>query len=428
MAVPSHPYDFASPPMRPICWTSLAVAAALFLAFGCSDSAAAHVAIVQDLRPILGGERASIDEYPATVAITDVAGEPFCTGTMLSPKLVVTAAHCLVDWWGRPQQASVMRVVYGYEAPAIAPPDQRREVTLVRPHPSYNPYGETDADGLAQTNDIGLLVLQQPIEGAAVAALLSERDLDRELTADRHVHIAGFGVTDLQSQSAGVLYKAVTPHVRHTRWEMLAGRLGQPDTCNGDSGGPAYLLIGDQLRLVGVTSRAWPHFTQPCGEGGIYTLAPAYRSWIETVEGPLPSQADPDAGQSDVANDAGVELPDSDLADAAVDHQPDDAAGMDAGEAAIADATEPDAVVGDGFAGDVFGDDVVDGSSPCTSPSSQCGATQPGRAEQGSMPQAGEPSGGGCQVSHAPREPRWRSGLIVTLAGVGGLRRRRRAR
>jgi hypothetical protein len=250
--------------------------------------------------PIVGGEPAAAGEYPSTVALIEThSHEVFCSGTLVSPKVVVTAAHCL-DW--TPRQS--LRVVYGYSTPALAPTTAWLSVSKAVAHPNYDPYVRVDSDGLGATNDIAVVVLQAPIANAQVAPILPPGWVDLELpdwtpTAHRDVHIAGYGISNVWTEHSGVLYKAVTPHIRHTLTEMLAGKPGLPDTCNGDSGGPAYLLRGCGLWLVGVTSRAWIRSDSDCGDGGIYTIASQYMGWIESVSGEGLMRPDPDAGGLD---------------------------------------------------------------------------------------------------------------------------------
>ena len=64
--------------------------------------------------------------------------------------------------------------------------------------------------------------------------------------------------------------------------EIVAGGNGV-DSCNGDSGGPAYVEVDGEVQLAGATSRATKNFTQPCGDGGIYTRVDRYVDWIRQV-------------------------------------------------------------------------------------------------------------------------------------------------
>jgi hypothetical protein len=171
-------------------------------------------------------------------------------------------------------------------------------VSLVQAHPQYNGKLEGDSDGLAQQNDVGIVVLADPIPNAVVAPIVAASEIDNELTPLRQIHIVGYGQTnEWNPNSAGTLYKALTPYKRHIVWEMLAGEPGEPDTCNGDSGGPAYVQEQDgSIRLIGITSRMWAGSTNSCGDGGIYTLAGAYADWLQSLGGPLGGKPSADAG------------------------------------------------------------------------------------------------------------------------------------
>ena len=264
-------------------------------------------------QPVVGGEPAEQGDFPSTVALTDPYGEPFCTGTLVSPTTVVTAAHCL-----KAMPTSKTRVVYGYLHPEAAPSTARLAVAKSTVHPQYSPNASTDADGMGHTNDIGVVVLAEPIAGAKYTPILPADRIEEILYPFRDIYLAGYGVYEMP-YTMGDLYKAVTPHIRHIEWEMLAGKPGNPDTCNGDSGGPAYVAIGCELWLVGVTSRAWAKSVKPCGDGGIYTLASSYVAFIEQASGaPLPAGEGTGGGLPNlVCDDGGLEasfdaLPDVD--------------------------------------------------------------------------------------------------------------------
>jgi|GEM_PF-5370940 len=46
---------------------------------------------------IIGGRRASESEFPSVVALIDSEGKAYCTGTLITPSIVATAAHCVFD-------------------------------------------------------------------------------------------------------------------------------------------------------------------------------------------------------------------------------------------------------------------------------------------------------------------------------------------
>lgn len=266
---------------------SLALFSVCAVAAGCSDSHDSNEPQARRALPVVGGEPAGVDDYPSTVALTDPYGSPFCTGTLVSPTIVVTAAHCLQSWWGDPISTDEVRIVYGYTEPDTAPSSDRRTVSSVTPNPNYDPWANVDSDGMGHTNDIGVVVLDEPVENGVITPILPSAQLDPTLVDGTDIHVVGYGVYNMNTQAGGILYKALTPYMRRVQWEMLAGSPGNPDSCNGDSGGPAYVVAGGNLYLAGITSRAWAQSQQSCGDGGIYTLASEYVDWIESVGGEL---------------------------------------------------------------------------------------------------------------------------------------------
>ena len=64
--------------------------------------------------------------------------------------------------------------------------------------------------------------------------------------------------------------------------EFVAGG-GGFDSCNGDSGGPAYITVAGDRVVAGLTSRATETSRNPCGEGGIYTRTDVHRAFIRRI-------------------------------------------------------------------------------------------------------------------------------------------------
>ena len=46
---------------------------------------------------IIGGRKASHQEFPSVVALVDKAGRTFCSGNLIAPNLVATAGHCVLN-------------------------------------------------------------------------------------------------------------------------------------------------------------------------------------------------------------------------------------------------------------------------------------------------------------------------------------------
>ncbi|MET0133689.1 MAG: serine protease [Kibdelosporangium sp.] len=226
--------------------------------------------LVKDRSRIIGGVPTS--DFPECVAV----GSPdqwCCSGTLVAPNVVVTAAHCV-------KGGCCARVFLGEDV-AFEQDGTVVEVTKAVSHPSY---GQTEANG-----DIAVLILASPadVEPRAIASAA-------DVTSATFARLAGYGNTDVFSRGGYGRRRLVDAPMASndpkygcdTATEFVAGApFLDKDSCNGDSGGPAYVSSGDKWLLAGATSRATASSLRPCGDGGIYTSVCAYEDWIRSVPG-----------------------------------------------------------------------------------------------------------------------------------------------
>lgn len=220
---------------------------------------------------IIGGRDTSISEVPWQVALVangpgSVQSRQFCGGTLVAPRIVVTAAHCILRDNGQMIRSSAYEVVSGRTHLKATSQGTSTEVidSAVwvdgQDRPLYN--------NSRQEWDVAVLELATPAAGDPI--LIAGAD-ERSLWASGRLgRVSGWGATRREPGGTNQLKStevAVLPDVSCRRayrnyggfrpaTQLCAGRaLGGFDTCQGDSGGPLVVYAADGTpRLVGVTS------------------------------------------------------------------------------------------------------------------------------------------------------------------------------
>jgi uncharacterized protein (TIGR03382 family) len=249
-------------------------------------------------RPMFGGSPDTSAAHLAVVAIEDNQGW-FCSGTLITPTVVLTAAHCLE---GEP--LSQLKVFFGNDAYGSA--GTRIGVAQMLAHPAYT----GDAD------DIGLLRLKSAASATPIPALPASLQLtSADVGGD--MDFSGFGLTETDTDGVKLHFVGpiglVCPGPGRCTYSgndvvpravAYAQNVGGP--CSGDSGGPGFVTRAGQEYAASVTS----YGDDACVEYGVSTLVSPYESFINgfiaAADGGVPGdggQAQQDAapGASDAA-------------------------------------------------------------------------------------------------------------------------------
>ena len=173
-----------------------------------------------------------------------------------------------------------------------------------RQHPDFSLQSDP-GPGIGQWYDVGLVILSEPITSVDYAILPDVQEATDGMQLGMDVEIVGYGLISTTGFDVGVKYHGVADLVDVGPHELFIAEPGQQQNCNGDSGGPAFVDIDGNQRLVGIVSRS-PDSNPTCDHGGIDTRVDPYLEWIHAqVDLPCgtglsePCDTGPDAGSDD---------------------------------------------------------------------------------------------------------------------------------
>lgn len=183
--------------------------------------------------PIVNGELT--DDYPEVVLLRHTTADGSvaftCTGTLVSPSAVLTAAHCLAEVEG--YNLTDMRVSAGSVWSRDVPERMAKRWFM---HPDY----AVNGDNIVA--DLGVVLLDEPysLPGRELRANpLKESDIGSPL------RFVGWGASSDYASDSGYYKRSADIPLYGFEGEFLLSYDGEQGsaTCGGDSGGPVFELV-----------------------------------------------------------------------------------------------------------------------------------------------------------------------------------------
>jgi V8-like Glu-specific endopeptidase len=223
-------------------------------------------------RPIING---TVDTTDTSVVALVYQGQQFCTGTVIAPRWILSAGHCLVEMAGEVGQGfeTQSKIFFGT---TVGGSGQSIAVTEAHAHPQYY----TRSDG-APMYDVSVWKMASD---APVAAMPWQQTTLANPTGDT-VRLVGYGVTNAQSQSGNGTRRQVENQVTDMDNMFVYYGNGSSGTCQGDSGGPMFL---DGV-VIGVCSFG----DSTCVQEGANTRVDIFADFIQQYVGTSTTQPQP---------------------------------------------------------------------------------------------------------------------------------------
>jgi hypothetical protein len=209
--------------------------------------------------PIHGGEPAEPCQWPTAVALYE--NMVLCSGTLVHPRLVVTAAHCIGAGPG-PSQITLGESVFE--------PARMVAVDHCRANPA--------ATGELGFWDYAYCLLAEPVDDIAITPPLLGCETEL-LTYGQEVVIAGYGATD--EDVSGIKHWGATIVSSQAAGDTVVVGADGTAACSGDSGGSAFIQLGDGgWRAFGIVSGGLS-----CDEAVTYVTIHSMIGWAEAETG-----------------------------------------------------------------------------------------------------------------------------------------------
>jgi hypothetical protein len=234
----------------------------ILLAAGVSQFGIVNGSLEPGMEPVVA-LGASLGEYSFSA----------CTATLITPEVLLTAAHCGNDY--------PLEAVIAFGAAFFGPDMDSIELEVglsnLVVHPDYDPLENTPTGTHYGSHDISVITLEEPVT-TITPALLRRNELTLE-DEGRELVSVGFGITGPSADDGGIKRSATLLVDQLWQGFVLSRNAANPNEaniCSGDSGGPMFEVTDG--RLIEWAVHSWGD--QGCAQRSGSTRVDMLYEWI----------------------------------------------------------------------------------------------------------------------------------------------------
>merc|ERR1711953_12986 len=232
---------------------------------------------------IVGGQITEVNEYPWQVGLSSGGATPYCGGSIISKKEILTAAHCT-----KGDSASSIYVLVGDHDITTSSDNKKYQVCSKKEHGSYS--------SSTLDNDFAILTLCDELEfdDKVMPVCLPSTEGQGTEYENKDAIVSGWGTLSSGGSRPQYLNDVTVQTMSNAKCcgndyqyscneltdAMICASKPGKDSCQGDSGGP--LVVADSsgyYTLVGVVS--WGYGCADAVYPGVYARVTNALGWIK---------------------------------------------------------------------------------------------------------------------------------------------------